>query len=64
MPVVEVVRSVRVRMDQGRVVVALEPGRHTVTQDAAERLVAGGFARLVVPRGRRFANDSTEATGT
>ena len=58
MPVVRVLRLVSLRMDEGRLIHNLAPGDHAVTQDAADRLIAGGHAELVKARGQRFADSA------
>jgi hypothetical protein len=55
MPQVEVLAPVSVKMDGGRLILALKPGLRTVTQDAADRLIAAGLAVMVKRRGARFA---------
>ena len=54
MPIIEVLRPVNLKMDGGRLLIALKPGPATVTQEAAERLVAAGHAEMRVRRGERF----------
>jgi hypothetical protein len=54
MPIVEVLRPVSLKMDGGRLILALKPGPATVTQEAAGRLIAAGLAIMRTPRGKRF----------
>lgn len=54
MPIVRVLRPVSLKMDGDRVIVPLQPGLRTVTQEAADRLIAAGHAEMVAPRGERL----------
>ncbi len=63
MPVVVLRRAIALRMDAGRIFMPLAPGRHTVTQDAAERIAAAGAGEIVVRRGERFAALPDAASG-
>jgi hypothetical protein len=61
MPQVQVLQPVTVKMDGGRLTQNLAPGLRTVTQDAADRLIAAGFAVMVTPRGARFTTTEPDS---